>query len=168
MPLILCPATRLPSTHGSTPSSDHRRHPNEQAAYRADSASFCGNSAISLRAGTAKRQNRKWNYESGVRYTAVPSGYCSANRSSLASESTVVPARFQAPSVSNRRSPMRRPHGAMTRPMALKSVRSACSSSRRRTTSGATRMNARSAVADLMLYLRPPQAAPNTWATCLK
>ena len=44
-----------------------------------------------------------------------------------ASESTVVPARFQAPSVSNRKSPMRRPHGAMTRPMALKSPRSACS-----------------------------------------
>ncbi len=59
--------------------------------------------------------------------TAAPSGYCSARRSSFASESTVVPLRFQAPSVSKRRSPMRRPHGAMTRPMARKSVRSACS-----------------------------------------
>ena len=49
--------------------------------------------------------------------------------------STVV-SLLHAPSVSNRRSPMRRPHGAMTRPMARKSVRSACSWSSRRTTSG--------------------------------
>ena len=56
-----------------------------------------------------------------------PLGILSASRSSFASESTVVPLRFQAPSVSNRRSPMRRPHGAMTRPMARKSARSACS-----------------------------------------
>ena len=51
-------------------------------------------------------------------YTPAPSGYSSANLSSLASVSTVVPLRFQAPSVSNRRSPIRRPHGAMTRPIA--------------------------------------------------
>ena len=61
------------------------------------------------------------------RQTAAPSGYCNANRSSFASESTVVPDRFQAPSVSNRRSPIRRPQGAITRPIARKSVRSACS-----------------------------------------
>ncbi len=36
--------------------------------------------------------------------TAAPSGYCSASRNSLASESTVVPVRFHCPSVSNRRS----------------------------------------------------------------
>jgi hypothetical protein len=52
------------------------------------------------------------------RYTPAPSGYSSASLSSLASVSTVVPLRFQAPSVSNRRSPMRRPQGAMTRPIA--------------------------------------------------
>jgi hypothetical protein len=50
--------------------------------------------------------------------TAAPSGYCSASRSSFARISTVVPERFHAPSVSNLRSPMRRPHGAMTRPIA--------------------------------------------------
>ncbi len=60
-------------------------------------------------------------------HTAAPSGYCSANRSSFASRSTVVPDRFHAPSVSNRKSPILRPHGAMTRPIARKSVRSACS-----------------------------------------
>src|SRR5262245_61735688 len=52
------------------------------------------------------------------RYTPAPSGYSSASLSSLASVSTVVPLRFQAPSVSNRKSPMRRPQGAMTRPIA--------------------------------------------------
>src|SRR4051812_7564147 len=101
-------------------------------------------------------------------YTPAPSGYSNASLSSRANVSAVVPARFQAPSLSNRKSPMRRPHGAITRPMARKSVRSACSWSRRLTTSGATRMNARSAVADLMLYLRPFHAAPNTTDTCLK
>jgi len=54
---------------------------------------------------------------------------------------------------------MRRPQGAMTRPIARKSARSACSWSSRRTTSGATRMKARSAVADRMEYFRPFQAA---------
>ena len=34
---------------------------------------------------------------------------------------------FQTPSLSNRMLPMRRPHGAITRPMARKSLRSACS-----------------------------------------
>ena len=52
------------------------------------------------------------------RYTPAPSGYSNASLSSLANVSTVVPLRFQAPSVSNRKSPMRRPHGAMTRPIA--------------------------------------------------
>jgi len=52
------------------------------------------------------------------RYTPAPSGYSSASLSSLANVSTVVPLRFQAPSVSKRKSPIRRPHGAMTRPMA--------------------------------------------------
>src|SRR5262245_18312359 len=60
-------------------------------------------------------------------YTAAPSGYWSASFSSLVNESTVVPPRFQAPSVSKRRSPIRRPHGAITRPIARKSARSACS-----------------------------------------
>src|SRR5262245_36587935 len=40
-----------------------------------------------------------------ARQTAAPSGYCSASRSSLANESTVVPVRFHAPSVSKRKSP---------------------------------------------------------------
>ena len=60
-------------------------------------------------------------------YSAAPSGYWSARRSSFASDSTVVPERFQAPSVSKRRSPIRRPQGAMTRPIARKSLRSTCS-----------------------------------------
>ena len=100
-------------------------------------------------------------------HTDAPSGYCNASLSSFASASTVVPD-FQAPCVSKRRSPMRRPHGEITRPIARKSVRSACSWSRRWTTSGATRMNARIAVADLMLYFRPLHAALNTCATCFR
>ena len=59
-------------------------------------------------------------------------------------------------------------HGAITRPIARKSARSTCSWSSRRTTSGATRMKARSAAADLILYFRPFQAAPKTTETCLK
>ncbi len=62
---------------------------------------------------------------------------------------------FHRPSVSNRASPSLRPQGAMTRPMARKSPRSACSWSRRRTTSGATRMNARSAGGRLDAVLPP-------------
>ena len=54
----------------------------------------------------------------GSNYTPAPSGYSSASFSSRASVSTVVPLRFQAPSVSNRKSPILRPHGAMTRPIA--------------------------------------------------
>ncbi len=72
---------------------------------------------ISIRDGITKRP----------RHIAAPSGYCSASRSSLASDSTVVPLRFHCPSVSKRRSPMRRPQGEMTRPIARKSPRSACS-----------------------------------------
>src|SRR3954466_5774708 len=60
-------------------------------------------------------------------YTPAPSGYSKASLSSRAKVSAVVPARFQAPSLSNRKSPIRRPHGAITRPIARKSVRSACS-----------------------------------------
>ena len=66
-------------------------------------------------------------FRPGGRQTPAPSGYSSASLSSRASVSTVVPARFQAPSVSKRRSPMRRPHGAMTRPIARKSLLSAWS-----------------------------------------
>src|SRR5262249_18774430 len=66
-------------------------------------------------------------YEKRSRQTAAPSGYCNASFSSLVNDSTVVPPRFHAPSVSKRKSPIRRPHGAMTRPIARKSPRSACS-----------------------------------------
>jgi hypothetical protein len=54
----------------------------------------------------------------GNYYTPAPSGYSNASLSSRASVSTVVPLLFQAPSVSNLKSPIRRPHGAITRPIA--------------------------------------------------
>ncbi|MBI2217810.1 MAG: TIGR03621 family F420-dependent LLM class oxidoreductase [Candidatus Rokubacteria bacterium] len=90
----------------------------------------------------------------------------SASRSSRVRASTVprVPPAsfsFHSPSVSNRRSRRRSPHGRTASRIAWRSNGSRLRSRARAMTSGATRMKARSAVPVLIEYLRPAHAEGN-------